>query len=254
MPYEFFDKIICINLKIRQDRYESVKKEFNELNINNVEYFFADKSSKGGRYGCFESHISVIQKCYNEGCNNILIFEDDIRPSSFYNIDLLNIAINFMKSNNEWDIFYLGYFIINNNYISDNMFLSYNLLNQNIIQYNPCATHAYCLNRNTMKKILSTYQKYINDLHIDIYYAKHEIFTNYCIIPMLFEQYYCYSSNIETYNIEEEIVRKMSCFAGDYININSNSTFLLYLYNKFYYVFCIILILLLYLLINNFFR
>ena len=95
--YNYFDKIVCINLKSRPDRYLSAIKEFQKLNINNVEFYFADKSSKGGRYGCFESHINVIQKCYDEGCNNILIFEDDIRPSNFYSLDLLKSSIEFMR-------------------------------------------------------------------------------------------------------------------------------------------------------------
>jgi GR25 family glycosyltransferase involved in LPS biosynthesis len=83
MLYNFFDKIYCINLKHRPDRYISATKVFNDLNIPNVEFYITEKSSKGGRYGCFESHINVIKKAYNEGYNNILIFEDDIRLRSF---------------------------------------------------------------------------------------------------------------------------------------------------------------------------
>ena len=36
MLYDFFDKIMCINLKTRPDRYESAIKEFNNLNINQL--------------------------------------------------------------------------------------------------------------------------------------------------------------------------------------------------------------------------
>ena len=134
--YNFFDKIVCINLKSRPDRYLSASNEFKKLNINNVEFYFAEKSHKGGKYGCFESHINVIQKCYNEKCNNILIFEDDVRPSNYYNLTLLNESIEFMK-NNKWDIFYLGYFIFNND-VFDNILVSCNIKKKyNIIQYNP---------------------------------------------------------------------------------------------------------------------
>jgi hypothetical protein len=130
------------------------------------------------------------------------------------------------------------------------MFLSYNLLNQNIIQYNPCATHAYCLNRNTMKKILSTYQKYINNLHVDNYYSQREIFTNYCIIPMLFEQYYCYSNDNEIVTTIDYLGRKTQCFLGDTINIHSNTTYFIYFYNKYKYVVFIFIIYIIYLLCN----
>ena len=246
--YNYFDKIICINLKSRPDRYLSATKEFQKLNINNVEFYFADKSSKGGRYGCFESHINVIQKCYDEGCNNILIFEDDIRPSNFYSLDLLKSSIDFMK-NNTWDIFYLGYFIFNDD-ITDALLITYNALTENIIYYNPCAAHAYCLNRNTMQKILLTYNKYIEISHIDVYYSNKEIFTNYCIYPMLFEQFYCYEIDNEIFNIKEYILRKTQCFFGDYININSNITFLLFMYNKYYYILCIVFIIIFILIYN----
>ena len=70
-PYNFFDKIICINLRNRTDWNESAKNVFNKLKIPNVEFYFADKSSKGGRYGCFESHINVIKKAYIQDCDNI---------------------------------------------------------------------------------------------------------------------------------------------------------------------------------------
>jgi hypothetical protein len=237
--YNFFDKIICINLKSRPDRYESSLKEFKKLNINNVEFYFAEKSSKGGKYGCFESHINVIKKCYNEGYYNILIFEDDLRPSNFYNIELLNESIEFMKNNN-WDIFYLGYFIGNDD-IFDNILISYNIIKNNIIQYNPCATHAYCLNRNSMKKILSTYEQYIETLHLDVYYCDRKLFTNYCVIPLMFEQHYCYDIDNQIDTIKEYCIRRTQCFFGDYINIHSNTTFLIYLYNKYYYIIFIFL-------------
>uniref|UniRef100_A0A6C0EBS6 Glycosyl transferase family 25 domain-containing protein n=1 Tax=viral metagenome TaxID=1070528 RepID=A0A6C0EBS6_9ZZZZ len=244
--YNFFDKIICINLKSRPDRYESATIEFKKLNINNVEFYFAEKSSKGGKYGCFESHINVIKKCYNKGYYNILIFEDDLRPSNFYNIELLNESIEFMKNNN-WDIFYLGYFIFNED-ATDNIILSYNKKTDNIIQYNPCSTHTYCLNKKSMEKILSTYHNYIGIIHYDIYLSNREYFKNYCILPMLFEQHYCYEIDNETDNLIQLAARKSQCFLGDYMNINSNITYLIYFYNKYYYIlgfifiiFCIIL-------------
>ena len=123
MTFNFFDKIFCINLKYRKDRYISANKVFNKLNIINVEFYITDKSPKGGRYGCFESHINVIKKAYHLGYNNILIFEDDIRPSNFYNLDLLDSSIDFMKNNN-WDIFYLGYIVSNKNYITENIIIT----------------------------------------------------------------------------------------------------------------------------------
>ena len=246
MLYNYFDKIYCINLKHRKDRYISANKTFNELNIKNVEFVIVNKSPKGGRYGCFESHINIIKNAYNAGYNNILIFEDDIRPSNFYNLDLLNTSINFMK-NNEWDIFYLGYIISNKNYISENIITSHINISNNIIKYNPGATHAYCLSKSAMLKILNLYNYYINDVHYDIFLSNKSIFNNYCVTPMLFEQYWCYDIDNSIHGIDELILRKSQCFCGDYLNINSNISYIINIFN--YYKKIIILIIILIIII-----
>ena len=229
MSYNYFDKIYCINLKYRKDRYISANKVFNELNIKNVEFYITDKSPKGGKYGCFESHINVIKKAYNSGYNNILIFEDDIKPSIFYKLDLLNNSINFMKKN-EWDIFYLGYFTIddtNNIFNYKNLNIKYN----NVLEYNPCATHAYCLNKKSMLKILNTYNKYIEDIHYDKFLSNNN-FKNYIIIPMIFEQYYCSPIDNSIENISEFINRKTQCITCEYLNINSYLSYINYFWNN----------------------
>ena len=250
MSYNYFDKIYCINLKYRKDRYISVNKVFNELNIKNVEFYITDKSPKGGSYGCFESHINVIKNAYNSGYNNILIFEDDIRPSIFYNLDLLNDSINFMK-NYEWDIFYLGYFS-NNKYNNIFSSKSLNLKKNNIFEYNPYCTHAYCLNKKSMLKILNTYNKYIEDIPYD-HYLSNNNFKNYIITPMIFEQYYCSPSDNSIESISELFNKKTQCILGDYINLHSYLSFIIYYWNNYklnFIIFLIIIVLIL-LYINN---
>ena len=231
-PYNFFDKIICINLTTRKDRYESAKNEFNNLNIPNVEFYIANKSSNGGRYGCFESHINVIKKAYIQGCDNILIFEDDLRPSNYYNISLLEDSIEFIKNNN-FDIFYLGYMAFNKNYITDNIIFTSSKNKNNIIQYNPCGTQSYCINKNGMIKILDNYEKYLGNEHYDTYLQNKNYFKNYCITPMLFEQHWCSPHDNSIHGLDEYIARKYQCFFGDYLNYSSNISYYIYLYNKY---------------------
>ena len=147
--YNFFDQIYCINLKHRKDRYNSAINTFKQINLHNVTFFLADKHEKGGRYGCFDSHIQVINNAFNNNYNNILIFEDDIKIGKFYSNLLLKKSIDFMKNNNRWDVFYLGYFPFSYNYkitpITDNIFKS-----------NPFGTTAYCLNKKSIIKIVNT--------------------------------------------------------------------------------------------------
>ena len=249
MLYNYFDKIYCINLEYRKDRYISANNTFNKLNIKNVEFVIVNKSPKGGRYGCFESHINVIKNAYNSEYNNILIFEDDIRPSIFYNLKLLNDSINFMK-NNEWDIFYLGYFSIDDENI---IFKFKNNNNKNIVEYNPCSTHAYCLNKQSMLKILNNYHNYINNIHYDKFLSN-KIFKNYIIIPMIFEQYYCSPIDNSIENIYELINRKTQCITGDYLQLNSLLSFIIYIWNKYklnILILCIFIILF-FLYLNNY--
>ena len=248
MLYNFFDKIYCINLKHRPDRYISANKIFKDLNIPNVEFYFAEKSAKGGRYGCFESHINVIKKAYNSGCNNILIFEDDLRPSIFYNLNLLEESIEFMK-NNDWDVFYLGYFIIDDNL---KIFESLNKKG-NILKFNACATHALCLNKKSMKKILNIYEDYIDKIHYDRFLS-HNIFNNYVITPMIFEQFYCSPIDNSIHGNLDYLTRQSQCIVNDYIHLNSLLSYIYYFFNKYNFYILLIIIIIILIFLYHFYR
>ena len=195
--YNFFDKIYCINLKYRTDRYNSSLFFFRELNINNVKYFLANKHPNGGRYGCFDSHINVIKDAYYNNYDNILIFEDDVKIGKYYNLNLLNKSINFMKNNKTWDIFYLGYFPFSYNY-------KYTIIENNLIQSNPFGGHAYCLNKKSIKKILELYQSVIGTIHFDIWLSLSNKFNTFCIAPNIFEDYNINSNfSLFIYNIHK---------------------------------------------------
>jgi GR25 family glycosyltransferase involved in LPS biosynthesis len=254
--YSYFDKIYCLNLITRKDRYESAKKIFNKLNIPHVEFYITEKSKINGRFGCFNSHINIIKNSFNKGYFNILITEDDIRPTKYYNLDLVKKSIDFMK-NNKWDIFYFGYIPFNKNFISDNIFFNNKKINDNIINYSPCGTHAYCLNKHSMIKILNNYEKYINNTHYDVFLTNHKIFKNYCLVPMIFDQIWCSPSDNSVHDITEVISRKLQCVVGDKLNLGTKTTIFVYLANKYKYtkyliiLIFIILFLILYILNKN---
>lgn len=175
--WEFFDgQIYCINLKTRDDRYESSRKVFNQYDIP-VKYFRVDKHPKGGAYGCFDSHIKVIRKAYYEGANRVLIFEDDISPTDYLTPKRLETAINFME-NEDWDLFYLGALPNIRSY------KSYSTSYPGIYRLRGICTHAYIINRKTMKKLINL--KY-NGTAIDYYYI-HNFNKSYAVYPTLFFQ------------------------------------------------------------------
>ena len=96
--YSFFDRIVCINLKERNDRREIAEKRFQELGIP-VEFYLADRDPESGERGCYNSHMTVIKKAYHDNLNNVLIFEDDVCPTKSFSEKIITQAINFMKSN-----------------------------------------------------------------------------------------------------------------------------------------------------------
>lgn len=238
-PFLFFDDIICINLKSRDDRYKYMLKIFEEFDIPGRILRF-DKSSKGGIYGCFESHIKVIEESYINGLSNVLIFEDDIKPTSSFSKQHIKNAIAFMKTNT-WDLFYFGFFVINLH--ADFIYFADAVKNNtNIIKYKGLGTHAYCINRNGMKHILSTYNEYIGKEHIDVYLSRRSSLITYSYIPILFDQKFCFTSDIPAKNTIEYSLRNIQCeIEKKEVNYRV-SLFTFYLIQYYRYILCVLMI------------
>jgi len=208
MIWDFFDDIICINLKSRPDRLVYARDIFQKLDIP-VKFFIVEKNPKGGIVGCFDSHIQIVNYMKKTGKQNILIFEDDIYPTESYNIENIKNAINFMKTNKTWDLFYLGSFTVNYH----ELFLTTPVIYNNIVKYKPLSTHAYCINYRAVDKILSTYKYYIDlPINLDEYYAEYSDLICYCYIPILFNQHLCFPNDIEPRKtLVHHIARKYQC-------------------------------------------
>lgn len=113
-PFDFFDKIYCINLNERTDRWQSCLKKFEKYDIQNVERveaikpnIYEDKKTNA-RLGCTSSWEKVLKKILNENVNHILVLEDDFefRFEKDELFNKLNNSISELPS--DWDIFYLG--------------------------------------------------------------------------------------------------------------------------------------------------
>jgi len=118
MINEYFDKIFCINLKDREDRWESAQAEFQKHNLV-VERVDAVDSRRTpsivikdgpeqigyGARGCSLSHVKVLQNMIDNNIQRALILEDDI----CFKDDLqmfFHHRERFIPGN--WDILYLG--------------------------------------------------------------------------------------------------------------------------------------------------
>ncbi len=174
--WDFFDEIRCINLSSREDRYEKAKKVFASIDIP-VSFHRVEKHPNGGLQGCFESHVEIIRNAYESGAENVLIFEDDLTITNNFDEKLLKNAIDFMKNNTTWDLFYLGPFPEIRKYKTEKT--SY----KNIYKIHSLCGHAYVVNRKFMKKFKDAK---FTGVPLDYIYVCNE--NSYAVYPGLFAQ------------------------------------------------------------------
>jgi len=158
---DFFDKIYCINLDDRPDRWEQALNEFKKVGLNDVERFSAVKHDKGA-IGCRESHLNIIKKSKDDKLNNVLIFEDDVLFIES-NIKFISETLEQLK-NTDWSLFYLGATVDPN--VSHLVSVTENLLKTNFAY----TTHAYGINSKIFDKILN---EAIYHPIIDVFYCRY---------------------------------------------------------------------------------
>jgi len=202
--YSYFDEIVCITLDTTESRRKHAEGWFKKLGIP-AKFFVAKKHPKGGIYGCFDSHIKILIDAYKRGLDNVLVFEDDVMATDSYSEELVQKAIDFMKSNSDWDVFYFGYCHVNPH--NRQCILNVESINENIVQYNPLLSSALCYNKTAIKKILTNYKEYIGNFHYDHYISIFANLNNYCIVPMIMQQNLYLEYNIEAANLYDIIIR-----------------------------------------------
>lgn len=119
-PFDYFDKIYCINLDSRPDRWELAQREFEKVGIlNKVKRMSAvtkqevpydprpvkGKSDLLGAFACSLSHSKCLQDAMENNYSNYLVFEDDICFKD-YNSESFSTAMGELP--NDWDAFLLG--------------------------------------------------------------------------------------------------------------------------------------------------
>jgi len=122
-PYHYFDDIVCINLQSRPDKRALAQRTFENCHIP-ARFFTAQKHALGGRIGCFDSHIRVISEAYMNGKKNIIVFEDDVKPSPSYSLKDVANLVDFLQTRNGVDILYLGFFPMRQSTLSLFQFLA----------------------------------------------------------------------------------------------------------------------------------
>ncbi len=231
-PFSYFDHIACINLFSREDRYQYCQSLFKKLNID-VHFHRVHKHPNGGQEGCFQSHIDIIVEAFNKNAETCLIFEDDIELGPSYNPKLVQLAIDFMKSNNDWHIFYFGC-------TPEIIRHTTRKVSPNIYHLHGLCTHAYVIHRRLMEKMIG--MRY-SGMAIDAFYLHNKY--AYGILPSLISQK-TDQSDIAMNNLSESPFRSVFQRGVDYYAMHIN-----YPLYKIAIVLCIAFFLLLILYILN---
>lgn len=113
-PFIFFNKVECINLDSRPDRWNMCLTLANEYEINNfnrfkaIECFGPIDKLKLNRLGCALSFYEILTQARANNLRNVLIFEDDF----FFLFNKQDTFLKLQKSLSDlpdnWDMFYLG--------------------------------------------------------------------------------------------------------------------------------------------------
>lgn len=74
---EYFDKIICINLDRRPDRWVHAQGQFSKYELTVDRFAGCDFGAHDGNRGCTESHAAVLRLIAKNGWARTLILEDD---------------------------------------------------------------------------------------------------------------------------------------------------------------------------------
>jgi len=109
---EYFDKIFCINLDRRPDRWDICLAEFAKYNWTKFERFTAIDDPENGNRGCTTSHKMLMDLIVENGWKRTLVLEDDFKiiekawGHSWKFHEKFNEMIALVPE--DWDMLYLG--------------------------------------------------------------------------------------------------------------------------------------------------
>jgi len=198
---KYFDKVYCINLDKRPDRWEKVSKIFEKNGIDNVERYSAvdgntidlstmkyNKSLLSGELGILETHLNLIKEAQEKKYNSILVMEDDV-----YFTDKFNEFEEYMsKVPNNWDMLFIG----GNHLYGDTPVR----VNDKIVKINhTVAIHCLAIKNTIFDVIIEVAERRMKQ--IDAYYADlQKGYNSYSFTPNMALQYEDFS-DIQNRNI-----------------------------------------------------
>lgn len=162
---KFVDKIYCINLDSRKDRWLEVFPRFEQLGIADQVVRVSAVVDQDPRIGCRDSHVQCVSDAIQNNYGKILIFEDDVLFVQ-ENMPHFDELCSFLNNDKKWDLFYLG---------GVPMFPA-SFLTGNVFRSRFFSTHAYVANKRAFKRIQRA------ESPIDIWYSQNMVSYGLCPI------------------------------------------------------------------------
>ena len=172
--YEFFDCVVVINLKRREDRWKRFLRNLPAdwpfryplrfYGVDGTTVEVPDWWKPGsGAWGCYLSHRAIIKDCIERNINRVLILEDDAVAMPNLALDVRHFLGNLPD---DWSMLYMGGQLLE---------LDYQLplqVNEWVYSpYNVNRTHAYALNsQKAMRSVLEfleTPECWLPNHHVD---------------------------------------------------------------------------------------
>ncbi|PHR99574.1 MAG: hypothetical protein COA78_24715, partial [Blastopirellula sp.] len=113
---KFFERAYCVNLKRRPDRWEAfnagLPQDWPFATIEQVAAVDGKKCKHpkwwrqgGGAWGCYRTHLRLIEQCLNDGVESVLLLEDDATFSDTFTADVKEYIAHVPS---DWGMLYLG--------------------------------------------------------------------------------------------------------------------------------------------------
>jgi GR25 family glycosyltransferase involved in LPS biosynthesis len=184
--FDYFDKVVCINLKKRFDRKMKFISQTLSQDLGEFDFFEAidgttiDKSKYNnnllsGEIGVILSNLEILKQSKTQDLKNILIIEDDC----VFNQDMVENFDNlYSKVPDDWDMLYFG----GNHNLHLTNGLPTNIINDSVIKIdNTFAIHCVAIKSHLFDEIIETVSKFENP--IDVLYCqlqkKYKVYSFY---------------------------------------------------------------------------
>lgn len=201
--FERFDKVYCINLDRRPDRYENFKNEVKKYDLGefekvsavdgkNLDMSLFNTTLKTGELGLTLTNLEIIKDAEKNNFGTILILEDDCT----FEPEIKNIEGYFNLLPSDWDMLYMG-----GNHNTHMGVQPPKKINEKVCKlHTTYSTHFVGLKKSVFEHIKVLLSKNKNPLDV-CYVTLQKIFNVYSFYPAIAKQIVDFS-DIQNYNTD----------------------------------------------------